>query len=180
MSKGGASKTRMLSTLLVQHQEFLVFLERRVGTKADAEDILQSAFAKTIENDAGPRDEERIIGWFYQVLRNALSDHYRRRESERKANRMAAHAVAPLAESELDVELERVVCRCVTALLGTLKPEYADILEAVELRGRPLRVSSVQGTVRRAFHGRREFLVRCQVEASAVARGRPIGGMEMA
>lgn len=41
MSEPGA-KLSALSTLLENHRLFLAFLERRVGTKADAEDILQT------------------------------------------------------------------------------------------------------------------------------------------
>jgi DNA-directed RNA polymerase specialized sigma24 family protein len=43
MSQPGVTQSKAFSTLLENHRLFLVFLERRVGTKADAEDILQTA-----------------------------------------------------------------------------------------------------------------------------------------
>jgi hypothetical protein len=50
MSEAGVTKSSVLSTLLENHRLFLAFLERRVGTKADAEDILQAAFVKMMES----------------------------------------------------------------------------------------------------------------------------------
>jgi len=165
MSESGVTKSRALSTLLDNHRQFLSFLERRVGTKADAEDILQAAFVKMTENPVSLRDEERVVAWFYQVLRNALSDHYRRRDAEYRAHRMAAHAAQAFSAPESDPELEGRVCRCVTSLLGTLKREYADILDAVELRGGKIadiaaRAGISAGTARVQLHRARRALRR--------------------
>jgi len=134
MSEAGVTKSSVLSTLLENHRLFLAFLERRVGTKADAEDILQAAFVKMMESPTRLPNEERVVAWFYRVLRNALSDHYRRRDAEQRAYQMAARGAQALSPPGLDPELEGTVCRCVTSLLGTLKREYAHILDAVELR----------------------------------------------
>jgi RNA polymerase sigma-70 factor (ECF subfamily) len=135
MSGPGVTKSRALSTLLQNHRLFLAFLERRVGTRADAEDILQTAFLKMVETRAGLRSKDRVVAWFYQVLRNALRDHYRRHYAEQRAHVMAAHTAELFRAPEPDPELEDAVCRCVTILLGTLKGEYAQVLKAVELRG---------------------------------------------
>jgi len=106
MSEPGVTKSKALSTLLDNHRLFLASLEQRVGTKADAEDILQTAFVKMIETPTNLRNEERVVAWFYEVLRNALSDHYRRRDAEQRAHRMAAHPPEPFRAPELYPELE--------------------------------------------------------------------------
>ena len=56
--------------LVDNHRQFLAFLERRVGDRAAAEDILQDAFVKSLQKDEDARDETSSVAWFY---RRALS-----------------------------------------------------------------------------------------------------------
>jgi DNA-directed RNA polymerase specialized sigma24 family protein len=49
-----------LERLLAARQKFLSFVEKRVGSKADAEDILQAAFVRGIER-GGLRDDESVV-----------------------------------------------------------------------------------------------------------------------
>ena len=124
----------VVRVLVENHARFLAFLERRVGSREDAEDLLQSAFVRGLERGAALRDEESATAWFYRLLRNALVDHYRRRAAEKRAlNRM------PPAPETTDQELMDVVCGCVADLARTLKPEYAAALERVEVQGASLR-----------------------------------------
>jgi RNA polymerase sigma-70 factor (ECF subfamily) len=121
--------------LLAQHhRRFLDFLRPRVENDAVAEDILQDAYAKSIERADQIRDDESVVAWFYQVLRNAVVDHYRRSGAERNAREHLKSDTEPT----LEPELRDNVCTCVTAVLPDLKPEYADIVTAVELRERPI------------------------------------------
>jgi len=83
--------------------------------------ILQTAFLKMVATRAGLRSNDRVVAWFYQILRNALRDHYRRHYVEQRAHLMAADAAERFRAPEPDPELEDAVCRCVTSLLGTLK-----------------------------------------------------------
>ena len=68
-----------IAALVENHRRFLAFLERRVGSRAVAEDILQSAFVRGIEKGDTIRDAESSVAWFYRLLRNAVVDHWRRR-----------------------------------------------------------------------------------------------------
>jgi RNA polymerase sigma-70 factor (ECF subfamily) len=120
------------AVLVGAHREFLAFLERRVGDRAVAEDILQDAFVRGLEKLDSVRDEDSVVAWFYRVLRNAVIDHYRRRaSSDRKLEALARELEAETPSGELD----NVVCRCVGELARTLKPEYADVLARVEIDG---------------------------------------------
>src|SRR3954466_8778443 len=69
-----------IAQLVGGHRQFLGFLEKRVESRAAAEDILQSAFARGLEHGASPQDE-KAVAWFYRILRNAVIDHYRPRAS---------------------------------------------------------------------------------------------------
>ena len=119
--------------LVDNHREFLRFLERRVGRRDLAEDILQEAFARGLDKLATLRDGEAVVPWFYRTLRNATVDHYRRLK-------VADHALAQFATEVEQAEepnemLRDEVCRCVARLAETLKPEYADALRRIEVDG---------------------------------------------
>jgi RNA polymerase sigma-70 factor (ECF subfamily) len=120
--------------LAEHHRRFLEFLRPRVESPAVAEDILQEAYAKSLKKLEDVRDEDSVVAWFYQVLRNAVVDHHRRAGTER-------HARARLAtetDESFEPELRQNVCTCVNSVLPDLKPEYADIVKAVELDERPI------------------------------------------
>jgi RNA polymerase sigma factor (sigma-70 family) len=117
-------------TLAENHDRFLRFLERRVGRRDLAEEILQDAFVRGLARADSIEASESAIAWFYRLLRNALVDHHRRQASERRA--LEAMAREPLPEDE---ELMRTVCDCVDGLLATLKPEYAEAIRRVDMKG---------------------------------------------
>ncbi len=119
----------MVDTLVASHREFLAFVERRVHDRALAEEIVQDALVKSLDHVGEIR--ESAVGWFYRVLRNAITDHARRRATSARGIEALA-AEAPATE---DPELRDVVCRCVTQLAGTLKPEYADALQRIDIDG---------------------------------------------
>lgn len=63
-----------VAILLANHRAFLQFLDRRVGDRALAEDILQDAFAKVVARPEQAPTDEAIVPWFYRTLRNAAVD----------------------------------------------------------------------------------------------------------
>jgi RNA polymerase sigma-70 factor (ECF subfamily) len=51
----------LVHALVENHRAFLRYLERRVGDRAEAEDILQDAFAKVVARpEQTPSDEEMV------------------------------------------------------------------------------------------------------------------------
>ena len=151
-----------IETLVANHRRFLEFLERRVGSRADAEDILQSAFVRGLEHAGDLRDAESTVAWFYRVLRNALTDHYR----SRAATERALGGLARESDDAVrDEPLWNEACRCVTDLLPTLKPEYASLLRRVDIDGLPVagaareaNITANNASVR--LHRAREALLR--------------------
>lgn len=118
------------ATLVANHREFLAFVEKRVGNRATAEEILQDAFVRSMDKLDTVR--ETAIGWFYRVLRNAIIDFYRRNAAAERRHKAYARDEQLGGEDE---ELQRVVCKCVAQLADTLKPEYAAALKRVEVDG---------------------------------------------
>jgi RNA polymerase sigma-70 factor (ECF subfamily) len=128
----------VLRLLLDNHARFLGFLERRVGSRDEAEDILQEAFVRSIGRTDALRTPESAVAWFYRVLRNALIDHHRREGTRSQAfDRLASESEGGVLVP--DQELEAVACACITALLDTLKPEYGAALRRVDLDGLSVR-----------------------------------------
>jgi len=123
----------VVRVLVANHRQFLGFLEKRVGNRATAEDILQDAFVKGVDRLQTLRSDESAIAWFYRLLRNAIIDHKRRAgAAERK---LAAFGQEVESHLEPDRELYGAICSCVTALAATLKEEYAEALRTVEVDG---------------------------------------------
>jgi RNA polymerase sigma-70 factor (ECF subfamily) len=119
-----------ITQLVKGHREFLAFLERRVESRAVAEDILQAAFTRGLER-GGDVQDEKVVAWFYRVLRNAVIDHYRQRSTTARAMEAWGREFPDVQEPE--AELRREICHCVSGLLETLKPEYREALRIVDL-----------------------------------------------
>ena len=126
-----------ISTLLENHRAFLNYLERRVGDRALAEDILQDAFAKVVARPEQAPTDEAIVPWFYRTLRNAAVDQFRRRGAADRAYGAFARELEVQATPTPDMESE--ICACVSRLATMLKPKYAEALQAVEVRGTPVK-----------------------------------------
>ena len=131
-----------LETLLENHRAFLRYLERRVGDRALAEDILQDAFAKVVARPEQAPADESVIPWFYRTLRNAAIDQFRRRGAADRAYEAFARELETHDTPTDDMEAE--ICACVSRLAATLKPEYAEALEAIEVAGIPVRALGEQ------------------------------------
>src|SRR5262245_49835 len=110
----------VVAVLVENHRRFLEFVTRRVGSREVAEDILQEAFVRGLTRAGQLRDTDSVVAWFYRSLRNALVDHWRLRDTERRIFEDAPGG--PNAEPSTDPELMTTVCECATALLDTLKP----------------------------------------------------------
>jgi RNA polymerase sigma-70 factor (ECF subfamily) len=112
-------------------------LQKRLGDRALAEDVLQEAFVRGLDKLPTVEQGESVVAWFYRLLRNAVIDHHRRRAA--RDRRLEAFAKELDQHVEPEGELNQTVCRCVGELAETLKPEYADALRRVEIDGVPVK-----------------------------------------
>jgi RNA polymerase sigma factor (sigma-70 family) len=132
-----AVSAETLDRLVANRAKFLAFVERRVGSRALAEDILQAAFVKGLERGGELRDDDTAVGWFYRILRNAVIDHYRHQAAGARALEEWAK------EMEMQVEPDDLtrgaVCECLKHVVADLKPEYRQAIETVDLQERSLK-----------------------------------------
>lgn len=144
--------------LVENHRAFLGFLERRVGDRELARDILQEAFLRGFEKLGALRDDEAATAWFYRMLRNAIIDVRRRRAAaERALDALEAElgdAVEPARETR------EAVCACVARLAATLKPEYQEALQRIEVEGLPVKEYAARAGITAGNAGVRVFRAR--------------------
>jgi RNA polymerase sigma-70 factor (ECF subfamily) len=147
-----------LDALVENHRVFLRYLERRVGDRQLAEDILQDSLARVIERSERAPADEGIVPWFYRVLRNAAIDCLRRRGTATRA--MEAFARELETHASAQPELEAELCGCVTRLAGTLKAEYAEALRAIDIGGQPVKSFAAERGLSPSNAGVRLFRAR--------------------
>lgn len=102
MAERDPASSDVLQVLVDNHRRFLAFLERRVESRAAAEDILQDAFVRGLDRAGSVRDESAIVAWCYRLLRNALVDHYRLGGAEARARVCRGHRAGRPGRGEGD------------------------------------------------------------------------------
>ena len=120
-----------MADLARMHDRFLQFLRGRVGDAATAEDILQAAYVRAIQHGGELREAESSVAWFYRILRNGVTDHYRH-------NAACSKAMDQLGtdwKEDYEPELQAEACACIQDVIRDLKPEYRAAIEQVDLAG---------------------------------------------
>lgn len=118
--------------------ELYRFVARRVSP-TDADDVVQEALLRIHRGLAGVRAEGALVGWMYQVTRNALADHLR---GARSTDALDDDDVAEAVEPD-DAAFQRLAS-CVAPFVAMLPAHYREAVELVELRG----LSQVQAAAR--------------------------------
>lgn len=147
-----------LDILVDNHRMFLKYLARRVEDRALAEDILQDAFMRVVDEPGNAPADEGAVPWFYRVLRNAAIDRLRRRGTATRA--MEAFARELETHASAQPELEAEICECVTRLAGTLKAEYAEALQAIDVGGQAVKTFAAERGLSPGNAGVRVFRAR--------------------
>ncbi len=121
----------VVDRLLARRAEFLGYLRKQGVPEDQAEDVLQSALERGLEPWRSLPAPEAAVSWFYSVLRNALVDRARRVSA---AGRALDRYAQEVDEVEEPIESRRV-CGCTRSVLQSLKPEYAQLIELVDVGG---------------------------------------------
>ena len=116
---------------LVENLEaFVGFVRKRVGDPDLAADLVQESLLKALKSEKVP-ESERMIPWFYRILRNSIIDLYRRNDVQQRAKE---HLISE-AEHALDAETETSLCQCFRRLLPALPEPYQEVLQRLDLDG---------------------------------------------
>ena len=150
-----------IDVLVSNHRAFLGFLERRLGDRALAEDVLQEAFKKVLDRpDRVPPEanEDTLVKWFYRSLRNAAIDQFRRKGAAARAADAFARELD--GEAQSGAEIHEEICACITRLASTLKPEYAEALQKIDVEDVPVKTFAAERRLSASNAGVRVFRAR--------------------
>lgn len=130
----------VIGRLIAHRHAFHAFLSRRVGDDTFAEDLLQQCFIKALAHAHSLKQMDRAIPWFYRILRHALIDYYRARQTDTKRAQAFLDDAATLDVQHVPSldELQPTICACLDRLLLTLRPGYAELIRRIDLSGESL------------------------------------------
>lgn len=126
-----SATNNLIDKLLENRVRFLSFVQRRVRSKELAEDILQSALTRAIERGNQIRSNDASIAWFYRLLRNAITDHYRNEATTTRILEQWSKE-SPASQPPVD-PFQNGDCQCIGRLLATLKSEYQNAIQSVDI-----------------------------------------------
>ncbi len=128
---------RVATRLNRERESFKAFLAARLGSAAEAEDVLQLGLLKAVQHADTVEDDAKLTAWFYQLLRNALIDHYRSRASTNRRHDALGETIAALEEdvTAARADWEPQLCQCLGGVVDTLTPRSAELLRRVDLDG---------------------------------------------
>ncbi|WP_420402431.1 RNA polymerase sigma factor [Nisaea sp.] len=112
---------------------FLGFLLKRLGSRSDAEDVLQEFYIRVLARKDQIRNPERMDAWLYAVLRSVLNDHFRKQGRSRRLHDAVANEMNATALIQAPIEDVDVICRCVKGLVTELRPVDADLIRRIDI-----------------------------------------------
>ena len=132
IAKGsGAGQPGLEATLSVNRNACLGFLVKRLGNRADAEDVLQEFCIRVLARKDQLREADRMDAWLYAVLRSALN--YRKSGRSRRLKVAVALEAQSAVVTDDPVEDMDVICNCVKGLVTELRPGDADLIRRIDI-----------------------------------------------
>ena len=81
-SAGTEQNTRVADIFRKYQAQLKGFINKRVSSREDSEDILQNVFYQFMKSDQEENPIEQIADWLYSVARNQIIDRSRKRREE--------------------------------------------------------------------------------------------------
>ncbi len=114
-----------LAPLLARLDAFTAFVRRRTGDGELAAEVVQESLAKAVTASTALRDEQRIVPWFWQIVRNTLADALaRRRRLEPLPTLQSTDAIAT-----------EMICACLNAALDGLPERQRAAIQMIDIDG---------------------------------------------
>jgi RNA polymerase sigma-70 factor (ECF subfamily) len=141
------------------------FISRKVTDASIADDILQDVFIKIHSNVDKLKDEQKIRGWIYQITRNSIIDHYRKRKVDQQSLD-DSYGYEMTTEADPDQE----IASGLEEMVKELPPIYAEALHLTEFKGLKqkeladkigLSISAAKNRVQRARQMIKDDLMKC-------------------
>ncbi len=128
-----ADQPGLEEALSVNRNTFLGFLVKRLGNRADAEDVLQEFCIRVLARKDQLREADRMDAWLYAVLRSTLNDHFRKSGRSRRLKEAVALEAQSAVITDDPVEYMNVICNCVKGLITELRPGDAELVRRIDI-----------------------------------------------
>src|SRR5688572_21196764 len=102
------------------------FVFKRVKDKALTEDIVHDVFLKVQSKIHQVKESDKLFGWIYQVTRNTITDHYRRKAKNINPRDVDWESSPP--------NYNDCVTNTISELIPTLPDKYRIPLEMAEIQ----------------------------------------------
>ena len=165
----------VIHRIVEDQASFRAFLRKRVGSETVVEDVFQQCLLRAVERQHSVKNEDSVVAWFYQILRNAVIDYYRSKSSE-EARHQAFEKEAQVLQQQEVPSLDTVkatICACLDEVVKTLRPGYGELIRRIDLGGestaevaKALHISTGNATVR--LHRARQALRNSLEESCGV------------
>lgn len=123
------------SALVEAQKQILQFLQRRLGDRDAADEVLQRFCLRALERASQLHDVRMVRGWLSRILGTTIVDY--QRQAARRRRREIEIDQTEVENQPVDEELDAAICNCLYRLLPTLKAEYADIIWRADILGEP-------------------------------------------
>jgi RNA polymerase sigma-70 factor (ECF subfamily) len=142
------------------------FVYSKIHDPEEVDDILQEAFIRLHSHIDGLKDRDKIVPWVFQITRNLITDHFRRRKREQNN----AIPFLETGEDMWDSAIIEEAVRDMIGLMNDLPTEYCEALCATELEGLSqtayaqkagIPYSTAKSRVQRAKKHLRDLMMRC-------------------
>jgi RNA polymerase sigma-70 factor, ECF subfamily len=158
------------------HQELKKFIFSKVKDNVTTEDILQDVFLKIHLNIHTLTDCSKLTSWVYQITRNTVADHYRKKNLEVQID--GFEFVEQESEEPVYVSLSNCINQKINklpekykhAMLLTYSDNYAQITLAEKLN---ISYSGAKTRVQRGREKLKELILDCP-NIKAGIKGNPI------
>ena len=117
-----------------RREALLGFIRSKVDDDELAEDILQDSLLRALQAAPELLRDEKLVPWLYRIIRNAITDTYRRHAAA--ARRLERYAMEE-PDAEVPPDDHAALCECFRGVLPTMKPEYAELIKAMDLGNEP-------------------------------------------
>lgn len=147
-------------------RELLRFIRSRVSDPVEAEDILQDVFLRIHSGLDHLRDTSRLQSWMYQIVRNAIIDHYRRRRPQTDLSEDLPHE----DELEFEPDIAESLAPSIREMVGSLPEPYRQAILLADFEGLTqkeladrlgISLSGAKSRVQRARKQVRDMLLIC-------------------
>lgn len=153
----------------------LNFIKTKVSDPVDAEDILSEVFEKIHRKLGTLKDREKLVPWMFRISRNAITDHYRKKNPVQ----VDVSEVPVLADEMPDHE-KMDLNKCLGVFVGKLPEKYREVVQLSELES--LRHAEVAERLGLSFLRGREMLKEMFVECCHFekdGKGKLIGDLSL-